>query len=114
MSAPIRHSNLEIVAPVERSGRRTPQTLLLLDERDKLLFEAARFYPGASDREVARRLRTALSRYRAGRWERGDRTEPLCPLRHRGTITELLWMILKVHDHLPSDRTIRRALPGSR
>jgi hypothetical protein len=33
-------------------GHRTPQTLLLLDERDKLLIEAARFYPGASDGEV--------------------------------------------------------------
>ena len=114
MSAPIRHSNLEIVAPVERSGRRTPQTLLLLDERDKLLFEAARFYPGASDREVATAAPHRTVEVSRGRWGRGDRTEPLCPLRHRGTITELLWMILQVNDHLPSDRTIRRALPGSR
>jgi hypothetical protein len=51
-------------------GHRTPQTLLLLDERDKLLIEAARFYPGASDREVGRLLRIALLRYQNGRWRR--------------------------------------------
>ena len=31
-----------------------------LDERDRYLIEAARFYPGASDREAARQLRSAL------------------------------------------------------
>ena len=46
---------------------------MLLDERDKLLVEAARFYPGATDREVARQLRIALVRYRAGRWRRDPR-----------------------------------------
>ena len=35
-------------------GRRTPQTLLLIDERDKLLIEAAYFFPGTSQREAAR------------------------------------------------------------
>jgi len=30
-------------------GRRTPQTLLLIDERDKLLIEAAHFFPGTKN-----------------------------------------------------------------
>ena len=39
----------------------TPQTLLLIDERDALLIKAARFFgAGLSDRELARQLRSAL------------------------------------------------------
>ena len=44
-------------------GHRTPQTLLVLDERDRYLIEAAQFFPSQSDREIARRLRVALLRY---------------------------------------------------
>ena len=50
-------------------------------ERDALLVEAARFYPGASDREIARRLRIALLpllNYQTGRWPR-TRVELRCP-----------------------------------
>ena len=90
-------------------GRRTPATLLVLDERDKLLIEAAKFFPGASDREVARRLRIALSSYCGGRWQR-DRSKATCPAQHAGKLTATLWMILKVRDHIPSEMTIRRAL----
>jgi hypothetical protein len=43
---------------------------LLISERDRLIIEAARFYPGCRDREIARRLRFALSTYRNGRWPR--------------------------------------------
>ena len=100
---PIRHPL--VVGP----GHRTPQTMLLLDERGKLLVEAARFFPGCSDREIARRLHGALSTYRNGRWRR-DRTEALCPMQHRGKLLQIMWMILKVHDHLPPTMTIRRAL----
>lgn len=42
MTAPVRHP----LSPDGR-GHRSPQTLLLIDERNKLLVEAARFYPGA-------------------------------------------------------------------
>ncbi len=35
-------------------GQRSPQTLLLIDERTALLVEAARFFPGLSQRETAR------------------------------------------------------------
>jgi hypothetical protein len=60
-------------------GHRTPQTLLLLDERDRYLRECARLYcSGMSDRQAASWLQTKLSRYREGAFRR-DRSEPLCP-----------------------------------
>jgi hypothetical protein len=89
-------------------GRRTPRTLLAIDERDRYLIEAARHFPGASDREVARRLRTALLRYREGRWRR-SRADLNCP-HDAGTITAVLWMLLKVRDAIPSERLIRLVL----
>jgi hypothetical protein len=95
--------------PVDGRGRRTNHTLLLIKARDALLIEAAKFYPGMSNREIARRLRIALSTYRAGRWRR-DRAEALCPMQHKGKLTAVLWMVLKVRDHVPSEMTIRRAL----
>ncbi|QIG97527.1 hypothetical protein [Bradyrhizobium sp. 6(2017)] len=92
-------------------GHRTPQTRLLLDERDALLVEAAaRFYPGLYDRDVARRLHSALLRYRTSGWRR-DCSEATCPPRIAGRLDGLLWAVLKVRDTTPpSERTIRRAL----
>lgn len=90
-------------------GHRTPATMLLQDERDKLLVEAARFFPGMSSREVARRLRSALAIFRGGRWRR-DASEATCPPQHRGKLVQVMWMILKSRDVLVSERTIRRAL----
>ena len=99
MTVPIRHGNLA----VEPSRPSHAQTQLLQDERDRYLIEAARFYPG-SDREMPRRLRAALSIYRDGRWRR-DRSEALCPPRLAGRLDALLWMILKVRDHVPDELT---------
>ena len=90
-------------------GQRSPSTLLQVDERDRYLVEAARFYPGPSHREIARRLRSALSISRNGRWRR-DCSEATCPIQHRDKLTAILWAILKTRDALVSDRTIRRAL----
>jgi hypothetical protein len=81
---------------------------LLLDERGRLIIEAAKFFPGASDREIARRLRSELSKYSNGRFRR-DRSDT-CPIQHRGKLTEVLYLLLRVHDHVPSEMTIRRAL----
>jgi hypothetical protein len=101
--------DLSGAVPVDgRSHGRTPAVLLLIDERVALIRTAAKFFPGASDREIARRLRTALSIYRAGRWGR-DRSDT-CPVQHRGKLTEILYLLLRVHDHVPSEPTIRRAL----
>lgn len=98
-----------IFADATGPGRRTPATLLLLDERDRYLREAAQFFPDCRDREVARRLRNALSVYRNGRWQR-DGIEQTCPAQHRGKLVQVMWMILKVRDRVPSEMTIRRAL----
>jgi hypothetical protein len=71
----VQRVELMCAVPVDgRSHGRTPAVLLVIEERDKLIRAAARFYPGASDREVARRLRSALPVYAAGRWRR-DRSE---------------------------------------
>jgi hypothetical protein len=78
-----------------------------------LLADAARFYPGCTDREVARRLRKSLKTYRAGRFRR-DRDCEVCPAQHKGKLVQVLWLILKTLDAIPGDRTIRTALAQPR
>ncbi|MEY9131929.1 hypothetical protein ACVMII_000797 [Bradyrhizobium diazoefficiens] len=95
-------------APIRSHGR-TRAVELLISERNALIRDAARFYPGCTDREVARQLLIALARYRNGRWRR-DRVEATCPAQHRGKLVQALWLILKTRDVPVSERTIRRAL----
>jgi hypothetical protein len=103
-------TNAEPLLPTDRRGRRTPQTLLLLDERNALLRVAAnRFCAGMSDRQAASHLRTELLRYQTGTWRR-ERIEATCPPRHAGKLTAALWLLLKTRDHVPSTATIRRSL----
>jgi hypothetical protein len=114
MMKQVRTIELTHAAPIGgRSHGRTPAVQLRINERDALIRAAARFYPGASDREIARRLHTELSTYRSGRFRR-DRVDLTCPMQHRSKLTEVLWMILKVHDHVPCDRAIRTALARAR
>ena len=80
-----------------------------LDERDNLLREAAKFYPGLSQREAARLIRIALLRYRDGRWRR-DRSEATYPVQRQGKLTALLYALLRRRDAVPSAMTIRRAI----
>ena len=98
-----------------RSGLigRTRAVELLISERNALIRDAAKFYPGCGDREVARQLLIALARYRNGRWLR-DRSEATCPAQHRGKLVQVLWLILRTIDAIPSDRTARAALAQSR
>jgi hypothetical protein len=104
MTVPLRHG------VVVGRGHRTVATLSLIAERDRLLVEAAaKFYSGLSGREAARHLRVALLRYREGAWRR-TRAEAVCPARNLGRLEELLWRLLKVRDHVPSDRSVRTAL----
>jgi hypothetical protein len=99
------------LANMRGPGQRSPQTLLLLDERDVLLREVAeRFFLDTSDREIARTLHAALTRYACTAWQQRERTELTCPRRHDGTIRAFYWRILRTIDHVPSERTIRRAL----
>jgi hypothetical protein len=107
---PHRPSIFSDAAPIDgRDHGRTPAVLLLIDERANLIRAAAKYFPGCTDREVARRLRRALSTYRAGRWQR-DASEATCPVQHRGKLAQTLWMFLKTIDAIPGDRTIRTAL----
>jgi hypothetical protein len=107
---PDRGSTFADAAPVDRRGHRSRQTELLISERDRYLRAAAdRFCIGMSDRQAATMLHTKLARYRSAGWRR-DASEALPPPRHRGTITEYLWCVLKCRDHAPSEMTIRRAL----
>jgi hypothetical protein len=105
----VQRIGLTHAVPVDGRGRRTPQTQLLIDERDKLLTEAARFFPGASDRQIARRLRIALMRYRNGRWRR-DGSEATCAVQHCGKLMQMLWCLLKTRDAIPGERTISAVL----
>jgi hypothetical protein len=107
MTPPIRH----VVG--DGRGHRTTQTLDAIARRNQLILEAGdRYFPGLSGREAARHLRVALLRYRCGAWRR-TRTETSCPERHLGRLEELLWRLLRVHDHVPSDKLIRTALSRS-
>jgi hypothetical protein len=100
-------------APIDgRNHGRTPAVRLVLDERDKLLVEAARFFPGLSQRETARQLRSALMRYRAGAWRR-DRAEATCPPQHKGKLVQTLWCLLKTKDAIPGPRMITMVLARS-
>lgn len=102
---PIRHPLIP-----DGRGHRSPADVLARAVRDHLLRTAAdRFCAGMSDRAAAAYLHTKLSRYRAGAFRR-DRHEGRCPARHLGTVTELLWLVLKVRDAVAGDRIIRMAL----
>jgi hypothetical protein len=107
---PVRTIELTHAAPIDGRGHRSRQTKLFLSERDHFLRAAAdRYCAGMSGRAAAAWLHTKLGRYRSGAWRR-DRIEATCPPRHRGTIAEFCWMILKVSQHVGSERSIRRAL----
>jgi hypothetical protein len=101
-------------APVDRRGKRLPETLQAIAQRDALLREAAaRFFPDATHHQAAEMLRVKLLRYQTSAWRR-DRAEAECPPRLAGRLDELLWQILKTHDHTPSAVTIRRAFRDQR
>jgi hypothetical protein len=102
---PLRHPLLP-----DGRGRRLPAMLDAINRRDQLILEATdRYFPGVSGREIARRLRVALLRYREGRFRR-TRVERTCLTQHLGRLDELLWMILKTRDTIPSERLVRLVL----
>ena len=87
-----------------------PPTCLHGAIRDHLLRTAAeRFCAGMKRRPAAAFLRTKLIRYRKGAWRR-ETAMDACPARHRGTIVELMWTLLKIRDAIPGDRTVQGAL----
>ena len=100
-------------AVVTLDDGRTRAVELLISERNALIRDAARFYPGCTDRETARQLLIALARYRNSRWQR-DRICEVCPAEHRGKLVQVLWLLLRTLDAIPSDRTVRAALAQPR
>lgn len=70
---------------------------------------AASLLPGLSATEAATRIHRELVRLRETSWLR-ERTLSDCPPRHLGTLREYAWRALRLHDAVPSIRTIRRAL----
>jgi hypothetical protein len=90
---------------------RTPAVRLVLDERGKLLREAARRHcVGMSERQAARYIHDALKVYSLGRWRRDASGEPTCPAQYKGTLREFLFLLLRTKDRVPSFGTVRRAL----
>jgi hypothetical protein len=89
--------------------------MLSRDERDRYLIAAAdRYCIGRSDNSAADYLCAKLRLFRATAWRRDrDCDEALCPARHRGTIREFFWMVLKARDHLPGERLVREVLRAS-
>ncbi|MET4624948.1 hypothetical protein AB7Z32_21355 [Bradyrhizobium sp. 482_C4_N1_1] len=109
---PHRPSTFAGAFPVGR-GHPTPAAMLSRDERDRYLIAAAdRYCIGLSDNEAADILVARLTRFRETAW-RNDGPEALCPPRHRGTIREFFWMILKARDRLPGERLVREVLRAS-
>lgn len=78
--------------------------------RNQILREAAATLPTAlSVSAKADLIRSAFLNYRAGAWRR-DRSLDKCPARHRGTLRDFAWRALRMHDGVPTTRTIRRIL----
>jgi hypothetical protein len=95
-------------------GRQSNATLRALAERDRLLCAAAsHFLPGWSSRAAAHELNVMLSRYQLGAWRR-ERVAESVPLRHHGRIEACCWQISRLHDYVPSPRTIRRVLDAAK
>ncbi|MET4518123.1 hypothetical protein [Bradyrhizobium sp. I1.7.5] len=111
---PVRPSTFLGAFPGGR-GHPTPAEMLSRDERDRYLIAAAdRYCVGLSDNAAADVLVAKLSLYRVTAWQRDrDCEEALCPHRHRGTIREFFWMILKARDRLPGERLVREVLRAS-
>ena len=98
--------------PIGR-GCPTPRAMLARNERDRYLIAAAdRFCIGQSDNAAADYLLVRLARYRETAW-REDYAHALCPARHRGTIREFFWMVLKSRDRELGERLVREVLRAS-
>lgn len=99
----------------EVPGGRTARTMAALDERDRLLREAARdFLPDLVEAHQARELHRRWTLYEASGWRRGERSLPTVPAHRVGTLEGRLWAVLRLRDNVLSERTIRRTLAMGR
>jgi hypothetical protein len=76
--------------------------------RDCILRNAAKTMPGLPLTEAANRIHVAMLRYRESAWRR-ERLLDQCPARHRWE-----WQALRLRDHVPKPRSIRRVLASAR
>lgn len=96
-----------------KPGQRSSQTQRILIERDRLVCEAAKeFWPDETNSEQARNLHQHWTRYAASAWPR-ERALERVPDRRAGSVEARLWAIMRVKDHVISERSIRALLAGS-
>ncbi len=94
-------------------GQRRASTLAAAAEVDALLREAAqRFLADLSVAAQANEIEMHLTRYETTAWLR-ERGQAQCPVRHKGTIREYCFRILKVGGRSQSAESIRRKLGRS-
>lgn len=139
MTAPLRQHDLAFVAAAVRNGtllasdaawlsaalskiangeapdialglrRQRADMLAAIKTRDGILRDAAKTMPGLPLVGAASRIYTEMLRYRQGAWRR-ERHLDQCPICHRGTLREMAWQALRLRDHVPKPRSIRRIL----
>ena len=110
MIAPNHKVNLANAVPLDGRGHRSPQTLLMLDERDAMLREAAAmFFPGDSMNATAKQLHRALDRYCCGAWLR-ERVAITLPSRHLGRLDGFCWRLLRTVNRVPGESRIRQII----
>lgn len=95
------------------AGQRSARTRATMDERDRMLREAAaEFFPGISFDAQADAIHTRWQRYAATGWLR-ERALDVVPPHRTGTLEERFWTILRARDHVIARRTIRLILAAS-
>lgn len=108
---PLDHHALTDAVPVRGRGIRLPETLARIEQGDDVLREMrSRHYASLSGREAARQIRSALDRYRSGRWRR-DRLANRFP---SDPLAALCARYLTIADRLPSLTKIRAAIGAIR
>ena len=96
-----------------KPGQRSSHTQRILTERDRLVCEAAEeFWPLETRSEQARNLYQNWARYAASAWPR-ERALDRVPARRVGSVEARLWAIMRVKDHVISERSIRALLAAS-
>ena len=99
--------------PRRRPGERTRATELAINERNRIVREAAaRHYPALRPAAQAKELATELGRFRATAWVRECEAET-CPARHLGSVQEACWHILRCRDNALGEEAIRKILGTS-
>jgi hypothetical protein len=88
--------------------RQRAEMLAAKKTRDCILRDAAKTMPGLPLTEAAKRIHRAMLRYRESAWQR-ERLLDQCPARHRWE-----WQALRLRDHVPKPRSIRRVLASAR